>query len=72
MDVTIRNLKRMTGLVLLGLLVPGGSLIVLATLLAERAWQRNGSAHSSPPCEVRKIETEPRGIPAAIGGRREP
>jgi len=55
MDVTIRNLKRMAGLVLLGLLVPGGSLIVLVALVAERAWQRNGSADSSPPYEVRKI-----------------
>ncbi len=71
MDVTGRNLKRIAGLFSLALLVPGGSLIVVATLLAERAWQRSGSLGSYPPPEVRRIWSRPRSIPTENGGRRE-
>ena len=56
MDAMFRNLKRSAGLLLLGLFVPGGSLVVLAIHCAERAWKRNGSGDSSPLSTIQEVD----------------
>ncbi len=54
MNVTVTNLRRAAGLVLLGLLVPGGSLIVLVTLLTDRLWPRHRPMESSHPSQAQQ------------------
>lgn len=48
----LRRPGRAVGFLLLGLLVPGGALIVLATLIGERTWQRKALRASSAPLEL--------------------